>query len=210
MHGVVPCSTHDPSRQPGVGNARVPPWGESGCGLVRTKLERPPTRPDLVERPRLLERLDEVLEHRVTLVSAPPGFGKSTLITQWLDQRRPPCAWISLDSFDDDVEHFVRYLVAAIEGACSLRLPETAALLAARDRPPLRHRLEVLAAEMARLDSPLVLVLEDLHATGSEEVRQLVERLVVTMPESLHLVVLTRRDPRWPLRNWQAQGWLVE
>jgi hypothetical protein len=127
--------------------------------LIRTKLEPPVAQPVFVERPRLLDRLDEALEHRVTLVSAPPGFGKTTLVAQWLDRRSPPCAWLSVDSLDDDAERFARYLVAAIEAATTHRLPETAALLAARERPPFNHRLEVLASEMARLDGPLLLVL---------------------------------------------------
>ena len=182
----------------------------SDAVLIRTRLERPVAKPAFVERPRLLERLDEALEHRVTLVSAPPGFGKTTAVAQWLDRRSPPCAWLSVDSLDDDAERFVRYLVAAIEAATTHRLPETASLVAARDRPPFNHRLEVLASEMARLDGPFLLVLEDFHETRSEEVQQLVERLVTTMPDSLHLLVLTRRDPPWPLGSWRARGWLGE
>ena len=179
--------------------------------LIRTKLERPAARPGFVERPRLLDRLDEALEHRITLVSAPPGFGKTTLVAQWLARSQgPPSAWLSVDSHDSDAEQFVRYLAAAVEGASTHRLPDTAALAGAQERPPFAHRLEVLAAEMAGLDSPLVLVLEDFHAIESEEVQQLVVRLAETMPESLHLVVLTRRDPPWPLGRWRAAGWLAE
>ena len=189
---------------------RSAPINQPESALIRTKLSRPPARASFVERPRLLERLDGLLEHRVTLVSAPPGFGKTTLAAQWLDRRRPPCAWLSVDPFDSDLEHFIRYLVAAVEGASTHRLPETAALLASRARPPSRHRVEVLASEMARLDSPLVLVLEDFHAAQSEGVQQLVERLIATMPDPLHLLVLTRRDPPWPLGSWRARGWLVE
>ena len=143
-------------------------------------------------------------------MSAPPGFGKTTAVAQWLDRRSPPSAWLSVDTLDGDAERFVRYLVAAIEAATTHRLPEAAALLAARERPPVNHRLEVLVSEMARLDEPLLLVLEDFHETRAQEVQQLVERLVATMPDSLHLLVLTRRDPPWPLGSWRARGWLGE
>jgi len=146
------------------------PQASPDSTLIRTKLERPVVRPGFVERPRLLDRLDEALEQRVTLLSAPPGFGKTTLVAQWLEQRRPPCAWLSIASFDSDPERFARYLVAAVEGASPHRLPETAALLASREPAPSRHRLELLASEMARLEDPLVVVLEDFHAAASEEV----------------------------------------
>ena len=77
--------------------------------VIRTKLERPSVRPGFVERPRLFDRLDEALGHRVTLISAPPGFGKTTLVAQWLARRPgPPCAWLSLDPQDRDAEQFVR------------------------------------------------------------------------------------------------------
>ena len=187
--------------------SRPPKSSPPDPALIRTKLKPPAVRPSFVERPRLLERLDEALEHRVTLVSAPPGFGKTTLVAQWLARRQgTPCAWLSVDSFDSDAERFVRYLLAIVEGASTHRLPNTAALLAAPEQPAFSHRLEVLASEMAGLDSPLLLVLEDFHLAESEEVQQLVERLVETMSQSLHLVILTRRDPPWPLASWKTRG----
>ena len=100
-------------------------------------------------------------------------LGKTTLVAQWLARRPvPPCAWLSLDSLDSDADQFVRYVAAAVDGASTHGLPETAVLVAAREQPPFGQRLEVLASEMARLDSPLVLVLEDFHAAESEEVLQ--------------------------------------
>jgi LuxR family transcriptional regulator, maltose regulon positive regulatory protein len=107
--------------------------------LIRTKLTRPRAGTGWVRRPRLLQRLDDARDHRVTLISAPPGFGKSTLAAQWLDQQAEPCAWLALDAFDDTLEQFAAYLVAAIEGATPYRLPETAALLAARTPPPFSY-----------------------------------------------------------------------
>jgi ATP/maltotriose-dependent transcriptional regulator MalT len=84
--------------------------------LIRTKFSRPPSRPEFVERPRLLDRLDQPIEqHRIILVSAPPGFGKTTLVTQRLARQRVPAAWLALDNSDSDPERIVRYLIAAIE-----------------------------------------------------------------------------------------------
>lgn len=178
--------------------------------LIPTKLTCPPVRASFVERPRLLSRLDEALEHRVTLVSAPPGFGKTTLAAQWLERRGVPSAWLALDPDDSDPERFVRYLVAAIQTAEEHRLPATGSLLAAREAPPFDYLAELLLAELAGLETPLVLTLEDYHALSTTDVQRLMERLVPALPPPLHLVVLTRRDPPWPLGNWRAQGWLLE
>ena len=95
--------------------------------LITTKLHRPAVDPAWVPRPRLLARLDEGLRTRVTLLAAPAGFGKSTLAAQWLARQERPVAWLSLDAADSDPERFVRYLVAAVEGATPHRCPKTAA-----------------------------------------------------------------------------------
>ena len=179
--------------------------------LIRTKFSRPPGRPAFVERPRLLDRLDDALEqHRVTLVSAPPGFGKTTLATQWLARQPIPAAWESLDKSDNDPERFVRYLVAAIEEGTPNRLPKSSALLASPTPPPVDYLCEVLISELAAAEARLILVLEDYHTVESEQVHSLIERLVQTMPPSMHLLVLSRVDPPWPLGHWRAQGWLGE
>jgi LuxR family maltose regulon positive regulatory protein len=178
--------------------------------LIRTKFSKPPNRPEFVERHRLLDQLGKVVEHRVTLVSAPPGFGKTTLATQWLARLRIPGAWLSLDKSDSDPERFVRYLVAAIEESTPKRLSESAALLAARMHPPFEHLCEVLVSELAAGKTPLILVLEDYDTVESNQVHGLVERLVQNMPPSLHLLVVSRVDPPWPLEHWRARGWLAE
>lgn len=177
--------------------------------LIRTKLTRPPTRPEFVERRGLVERLDMAVEqHRITLVSAPPGFGKTTLTTQWLAQQPVPTAWLALDKADSDPDRFVRYLVAAVGDSTPHRLPETAALIAARTPLPFAYQCEVLVSELAAARSPLILVLDDYQTLESTEIHSLVERLVQTMPPSMHLLVLSRVDPPWPLGRWRAKGWL--
>lgn len=178
--------------------------------LIHTKLVRPAVPSRLVERPRLLARLDDTLTHRVTLVSTPPGFGKTTLAAEWLEQRAVPSAWLALDRFDSDPERFVLYLVAAIEGAMPGRFPATTALLAARNPPPFTHLVETLIAETARIQAPLVLVLEDYHAVASNAVHEVVERMVAALPASVHLLVLTRVDPPWPRGHWLGKGWMCE
>jgi LuxR family maltose regulon positive regulatory protein len=167
-------------------------------------------RPEWVARPRLLDRLDEALDHHFTFVSAPPGFGKSVLVAQWLERRKGSVAWVSLDPLDNEPEAFVRYLVAALEGASPVRFSQTGGLLAARQPPPFRYLCDVFVSELARVEDPLVVVLEDYHAVSSEDVHRLLERLVPALSPVLHLVVLTRRDPPLPLGHWRAQDWLLE
>jgi len=179
--------------------------------LIRTKFSRPLGRPEFVQRRRLLDRLDEaVAQHRVTLLSAPPGFGKTTLVTQWVARQAIPTAWLALDPGDNDPERLVRYLLAAIEASTTHRLRRSAALLAAPTPPPFEYLCEVFVSELAAVEAPLILVLEDYHALASKQVHGLLERLVQTMPPSMHLLVLSRVDPPWPLDHWRAQGWLDE
>jgi len=177
--------------------------------LIRTKFSRPPNRPGFVERSHLVTRLDRAVEeHRVTLLSAPPGFGKTTVATQWLARNSVPAAWLTLDRLDSDPERFVRYLVAAVEDGTAHRLPESAALLGARIPPAFDHQCEVLVSELAKVETRLVLVLEDYHTIESDQVHGMVERLVQAMPPSLRLLVLSRVDPPWSLGHWRALGWL--
>jgi LuxR family maltose regulon positive regulatory protein len=179
--------------------------------LIGTKFSKPPSRPEFVERHRLLDRLDEAVDqHRVTLVSAPPGFGKTTLATQWLARQSVPTAWLALDSADSDPERFVRYLVAAVEESIANRLPKSRALLGAQTPPPFEYLCEVLVSELTAIGTRLVLVLEDYHTVESKPVHGLIERVVQTMVPSMRLLVLSRVDPAWPLGHWRAQGWLGE
>jgi LuxR family maltose regulon positive regulatory protein len=184
---------------------------QSELALIRSKFSRPASRTAFVERPRLLDRLDDALDqHWVILVSAPPGFGKTTLATQWLARQGVPAAWLALDRSDSDPERFVRYLVAAIEDGTPHLLQRTAAVLAAPVPFPFDYLCDVLVSELAEVEARLILTIDDYHRVGSKQVHSLMERLVQTMPPSINLLVLSRVDPPWPLGHWRAQGWLGE
>jgi LuxR family maltose regulon positive regulatory protein len=179
--------------------------------LLTTKLLAPPPRPNLVARARLRERLDAGVRaaRRLTLVSAPAGFGKTTLVAQWLAALERPVAWLSLDEAEDDRAHFLEYLVASlqrVEPAIGRAVVE--ALRSPQAAAP-RALLTTLLNDMAAA-GPLVLVLDDYHTIASVEVHEVVRVLLERLPSSAHLVVTTREDPPLPLALLRARGQLTE
>ena len=182
--------------------------------LVSTKLRPSQSRPKLVARPRLVERLAPEAGRRLTLVSAPAGFGKTTLLVKWArDQadKGRPVAWLSLDDDDNDPARFLAYLAAAIgRGAGEEGFGEGALAALRSPEPP---RIEALAGalvnEVAELPGGLDLVLDDYHAIDSEGVHGIVNMLLERLPEGAHLVVSGRVDPPLSLARLRARGQMV-
>jgi len=179
-----------------------------GSALIQAKLERPRLSDRLVSRPRLIEQLDTGSAARVTLLSAPAGYGKTTTALQWLERRGGNVAWVSLDVADRDPERFARYLVAALSEVSDTGFETCRALLEARIPPPWPYFCEILVAELDRLTENTVLVFEDYHLIDSPEIHNLVELIVERSPQAFHIAVITRVDPPWPLVRWRTQGWL--
>jgi LuxR family maltose regulon positive regulatory protein len=180
--------------------------------LLETKIRAPRQRRAVVPRPRLVERLDRGLEAALTLVSAPPGFGKTTLLTEWLagvpaGGRR--VAWLSLDQRDNDPVSFWTYVVAALQtavpgvGAGALALLRSSAA-------PVDAVLATLINDLAAEPGDVVLVLDDHHVIESRDVRDGIAFLVENLPPQLHLVLAGRADPALPLARLRARGELVE
>ncbi len=179
--------------------------------LIATKLyiPRPPT--GLVPRPRLVERLSRGAQSRLTLVSAPAGFGKSSLLAGWLEQKPVDgsVAWLSLDASDKGSSSFWTYLVTALHGA----VPSVGSgSLALATSPHVETELLLgrLVNEVAAAPGPIWLVLDDYHHVDSPEVGQGMAFLVEHLPPHLHLVLSTRADPDLPLSRWRVRGELVE
>src|SRR5690348_13104691 len=137
--------------------------------ILATKLYIPPPRPNAVRRPRLVQRLNAGLRRKLTLISAPAGFGKTTLVSDWLAQCGRPAAWISLDEGDSDPVHLLTYLVAALRtiapdvGAGVLGLLQS-------PEPPAETLLTAILNEIAAIPQDFVLVLDDYHVTSSKPV----------------------------------------
>jgi LuxR family transcriptional regulator, maltose regulon positive regulatory protein len=187
--------------------------GAHGDPLLMTKLSVPFVRPSLVARPSLSEKLDEGLERKLTVVSAPAGFGKTTLLSSWtseLSDDGRPVAWLSLDAADNDPARFWRYFVTAI-GQLQSGSGETAlALLGSPQAPPIEAILTTLLNELVDLSTDAMLVIDDYHLIESQAIHQALSFLIDHLPPRMHLVIATRVDPPLPLARLRARGEMSE
>ena len=178
--------------------------------LLATKLRLPRQRPGAVPRSRLVHRLTEATARELTLVCAPAGSGKTTLVADWARAARRPVAWLSLDEGDNDVVRFWRYLAAALDqlhGGIQGRL---AGLLTG---PPPFHPDAVTATvidTLAGLPEVAVLVVDDYHLIDAPAVHGSLTRLLELLPLQLRVVLVSRAEPSLPLGRWRARGQLAE
>src|SRR5918997_2953222 len=179
--------------------------------LLKAKLYVPRGRADAVPRPRLYERLEEGARHELTIVSAPAGFGKTTLLADWSRRSELPVAWVSLDERDDDPVRFFLYLVAAI-GTIHEPFGETARafLGSLHSQEELEPVLTALSNEILEMPRDFVLVLDDYHAIHSETIHHALAFLLDHSPPPLHLIVAGRTSPPLPLPRLRARGRLTE
>ncbi len=180
--------------------------------VLATKLYIPPARPQLVLRPRLIEQLDEGL-HRtpgVTLISAPAGFGKTTLVSEWVAGCKRPVAWLSLDDGDNDTARFLNYLVAALRSVSTNLGEGMLGILQSPQPPPVESILTSLINEITTIPDNFILVLDDYHVIDTKPVENAISFLVEHLPPQMHLVVATREDPNLSLARLRARGQLTE
>jgi len=178
--------------------------------VLTTKLYAPPIPAGTVRRPRLLSRMREGARGRLTLLSAPAGFGKTTLASAWIADAGVPAAWLSLDEADGDAAGFVAYLVAALREAVGGVGEAAMAALQAPRPPPLQVVASELVNELATLPDGLTLVLDDYHTVDAPDVDEMLAFLVERLPPRVHLIVATREDPDLPLPRLRARGQLTE
>lgn len=178
--------------------------------LLQTKLYMSRPRPSLVPRPRLIARLNQGLHGKLTLISAPAGFGKTTLVTEWIAAGERPSAWLSLDEGDNDPARFLQYLVAALRTVAPEVDKTAAAALQSPQLPPAQAILTPLINEIVAVPDPFILVLDDYHEVESPPVDELLTFLLEHMPPPLHLVITTREDPTLPLARLRARAQLTE
>jgi len=181
--------------------------------LLETKLYVPKLRRGVVARPRLSEHLSRgAAESKLTLISAPAGFGKTTLVAEWLAAtatKERSAAWLSLDQSDNDPASFWSYLVAALQTAAPV-VGATALSLLQPPQAPVEAVLATLLNELSAVPNDLVLVLDDYHVIDAREIQGGMEFLLDHLPPRLHLVIATRADPALPLSRLRARGELAE
>jgi LuxR family transcriptional regulator, maltose regulon positive regulatory protein len=183
----------------------------AGLPLLATKLFLPRPRPDLVPRPRLLARLDAGLDGgRCSLLSAPAGAGKTSLLAAWVAGLDRPVAWLTLDERDQDPNQVLRYLVAALQRIAPACGREALAWLDAPQPPPPEVVVTGLVNDLAALPAPGLLVLDDYHLTRAPAVHAAVAFLLEHLPPTMRLVIASREDPPLPLPRLRARDQLVE
>jgi LuxR family transcriptional regulator, maltose regulon positive regulatory protein len=179
--------------------------------LLATKLFIPRPRPDLVPRPRLLIRLDEGLDQaRCSLLSAPAGAGKTSLLATWVARLDRPVAWLALDERDKEVHQVLRYLVASLQTIASQCGRTALALLEAPPPASPEAVLTSLLNDLADLPAAALLILDDYHLVREPAVHAAIEFLLNHLPPTLHLVIATREDPPLPLPRLRASRQIVE
>jgi len=180
--------------------------------LLATKLFAPTPRPDLIPRQRLFDKINSGFSGKMTLVSAPAGFGKSTLISAWAQriQSNQQVAWLSLDEADNDLKRFLSYLIAAIQSFEGEFGQGAMAALGSQGAVNLEALLTTLINEIAGFSQKGVLILDDYHVIESQPIDQAITFLLDHLPATLHLVIATRMDPSWPLARLRARGEMLE
>lgn len=180
--------------------------------ILATKLFIPPPRSKIVLRSRLIERLNEGLfaSRKLTLISAPAGFGKTTLISEWLAGCGSPAAWLSLDEGDNDPVRFLAYLVAALQTIAPEVGKGVLAFLQSAQPPPIESILTTLINDFTAISDSVSLVLDDYHVIESQPVDQALAFLADHLPPQMLLVIASREDPNLPLARLRARGQLTE
>jgi LuxR family maltose regulon positive regulatory protein len=174
--------------------------------LLLTKLRAPRAASDGVVRDRLLREIDRGVDSKLTLIVTPPGYGKSTLASQWQTQTERASAWLSLDHADNDVAIFLDYVIAAIRSIDPSMCAGSASMLHA----PARQIVSQLINETAESTRPFVLILDDYHVITAQAVQDTVLHLIQLMPANMSLILTSRKEPNLPTLRMNARGELVE
>ena len=191
--------------------------------LLKTKFYIPPTRPEIVSRKRLINQLNEGLHRKLTFISAPAGYGKTTLVTEWLSKLQSEAlngkpdqyriAWLSLDEGDNDLVRFLTYIIAALNQMEELG-PELGkialGMIQSSQSPPTETILTSLINEMTAIPFKVILVLDDYHLIEEPSIHNALTFLLNQLPFTLHLAIITREDPQLSLARYRVQDQITE
>jgi len=176
--------------------------------VLATKLFAPPLRPDLVLRQRLIDQLNAGSQRKLILVAAPAGYGKTTLISSWLHETNIPSAWLSLDEDDNDPIRFFQYFISALQRIIPTIAGDLMGML--QEGQSFDTPIKLLINEITSHAEPFALVLDDFHVIHSQAVLDMVILLLEHMPPQMHLMLLSRTDPPFPLSRLRVRNEIVD
>lgn len=178
--------------------------------IIATKFYIPAPRSQSAHRRRLTDRLNMGLHRKLTLISAPAGYGKTTLVCEWLAECRRPIAWLSLEQGDNELTRFITYLISAFQTIKEKIGESVLAVLQSPQPTPTESILTALINQLAAIPSPFILVLDDYHTASSKEVDEVISFLLDHLPKQMHLVITTREDPEISLPRLRVLDQLTE
>ncbi len=178
--------------------------------VIATKLFRPCLKTEVIQRPYLTAQLDKGLQRKLTLISAPAGFGKTTLVSEWIAGSGRPVAWLSLDQEDNDLTRFLIYLVSSLQTIPVIIGDSLLGMLDSPQPPSPEHFLSLLLNEISSFPDHFYQILDDYHVIDTKPVSDALLFLLERMPAQMHLVIVTREDPQLPLARLRARGQINE
>ena len=183
---------------------------EQSKHLLRTKFYAPPIRSKQIARPRLSDLINVGLDRAVILVSAPAGYGKTTLVSSWLKEKKVASTWLSLDGGDNDPIRFLQYLIAALVRIAPSIEDVAVGMLQGIQPAQFESVINLLSNELSTFSDPFILVLDDFHVIRSEAVLKMLSYLLEHLPPQMHLVLLSRTDPPLPLSRLRVRHQLMD
>ncbi|MBT8331462.1 MAG: LuxR family transcriptional regulator, partial [Deltaproteobacteria bacterium] len=165
---------------------------------LRTKLCVPPWRSNWISRSRLDKRMEEGFARKLTLISAPAGFGKTTLLVDWIHSHKIPAAWFSVDKADNDPLHFLSYVILGLQTLEAGIGKAALTMLQSPQPPPIEPMLINLINDLSRIPNEMALVVDDYHLVDTNPIHELIAFLLENLPEQMHMVIATRSDPPLP------------
>ena len=178
--------------------------------LLTTKLYTPPPRRNLVARPRLIKRLDDGRHRKLTLVSAPAGYGKTTLISDWVAHSKDQVAWLSLEEEDKNFVRFISYLVVALQQIEDGIGSDVQTITQSSQSPQVDHLITMLLNEIDACGLEFILVLDDYHLIPNQEIFDAIDFILTHLPPGMHLVLIGRVDPPLSLSRLRVGGQITE
>ncbi len=178
--------------------------------MLLTKLHIPNAGDNIVHRPVLYEKLNKGLSRKLIIISAPAGFGKTSLISDWINQHKIPTAWVSIDKGDNDPVEFLSYIISGIQSIPAAFGQSALDLLKSPNEPGPESIAGLLINDILKINHDFLMVLDDFHLISNHEILKLLAFLLERIPNNIHLVISTRSDPALPVARLRSQNQLVE